>query len=147
MPRHDVEGGNAKRLGRLHIGQFADHQRRGAHDAGKARRVDDGKSNDDSRQRRSERCHQRNRQQNIRKSHHGVDQPGDRRIQFLEETGEQAERDADQRRKRHHRGPDQKRQSSSVDGAGEDVTAKLIGAEPVEFARRLQAIDDRQFRR
>ncbi|MNE75055.1 hypothetical protein D3C80_1711790 [compost metagenome] len=62
MPRHDVEGGDAERFGRFHIGQFTDHQRRGAHDAGKARRINDGKRDDDSRQRRPECGHQRDRQ-------------------------------------------------------------------------------------
>ena len=96
MPRHDAPGRDAERAGRLHIGQFADHQRRGAHDAGEARRVDDPERDDDRDERRPERCNQRDRQQNVRKRHHRVDEAGDRRVEALEEAGHEPERHADQ---------------------------------------------------
>ena len=110
---------HAERPRRLDIGQFADDQRRGAHDAGEPRRVDDAERDDDRGQRRPERRDERDGEQDVGKRHHGVDDAGDRRVEAAEEAGDEAERDAEERpRTTTTRSADEQREPAGIDACG-----------------------------
>jgi hypothetical protein len=144
VPGHDAPGRHPQRPRRFHIGQLADDQRRGAHDAGEARRIHDAERDDDRRERGPERCNKRDREQDVREGHHGVDDAGDRRIEPPEETCNEAERHADDGCKDNDRRPNQKGEPARIDRAGEDVAPEFVGSKPEQIARRLKTVHDRQ---
>ena len=75
-----------------------------------------------------------------REAQQHVDQPAKKLVgQAAEEAGDHAGDAADQRRDEQRSGADRKRHPRAVDDARKDVTADIVGAEPVRRRRRLQA--------
>ena len=78
---------------------------------------------------------QRDREQDVWKGHHGIDDPRDNPVSLTEEARNEAERDANGSREQGRDCPDKKRQLSRINRSAEDVAAEFVGAEPPAPAR------------
>ena len=118
VARHDAPGRHAERARRLHIGQFADDQRRGAHDAREPRRIDDAERDDDRGQRRPQRRHERDGQQDVGERHHRVDDARDAACRACGRSRRRARASTPTSAgQHHHRRADEQRQPARIERA------------------------------
>ena len=145
VPRHDAPGRHAERPRRLHIGQFADDQGRGAHDRGRAaarRRCPSATmtvASDGPSAATSAMASRMSGKAIIASMMRAIG-----RVEPAEEARHEPSATPTMAASTHDRSADEQREPAGIERAREDVAAELVGAEPERRARRLQAVHDRE---
>ena len=143
VPEQDAPGGSALQHDGLNEIALGDGDRFGARDAGIGR--PGGERNGDHRvlDAGAKRCREGQRQHQAREGEEDIGDAHQHRIDPAAEVArERADREADGGHHHRHQQHDGERHPRAIEGAGIDVAAKFIGAEPVFGRRRRQPVGE-----
>src|SRR5216683_143462 len=129
---------------RLDKGLLAQRQHDAAHQAGDARHLGDGDREDDVAHAGASERHQRDGEQHRWDRHQPVHDAHEDGVGEADETGEEAEGDADRGTEQGDRDSDDQRDPRAIDDPAIDVAAEHVGAEPIAARRRAQPANRRQ---
>ena len=128
----------------LHIGFLARREHDRTHQPHHARHLGNGDRDQNGPDARPPKRHDGNRQKDVGNGHEPVHHPHQNRVEPPDIPRQEAQHQTGRNREHRRAQPHDKRNAPAVDDARKEIAAVGIGAQPVKFARRFQALCGRQ---